>query len=191
MIATWVVVAVVVIAAAPALQSTSNESEFLPDHYESIQATQLQVEKFPGATTPAALLVFQREAGGPLTEADQAQVQKIATELGPELSTKTFQPQVVTVSPDGTPNVSEDGTVQIGVVGLAEGATGFDAQAIDDAMSLRGYLEELAGGTGLRVQSTGAVPQALDSQEASQTTLTVVGTAEGLVDTSGVVIQAA
>ena len=39
----------------------------------------------------------------------------------------------MTVGPDGEPNVSEDGLVQIGIVGLAEDSTGYDPQAFDDA----------------------------------------------------------
>jgi RND superfamily putative drug exporter len=180
-IAAWVVIAGVVIAAAPALQSTSDESAFLPDHYESIQAMKLQAEKFPGATAPAALLVFQRSDGGALTDADQSQIQQIATALGPELSPTTFQQQVVIVNPAGKANVSQDGTVEVGTIGLAEGATGFDPQALDDAAAMRSDLASLVQGTGLTAQSTGAVPQALDSQNSSQSTLTVVGIATVLL----------
>ncbi|HYF72944.1 MAG TPA: MMPL family transporter, partial [Nocardioides sp.] len=62
-IGAWVVLAVAVISLAPALETTQQEEEFLPDHYESVQAYEIQDEKFPGATTPAALLVFEREDG--------------------------------------------------------------------------------------------------------------------------------
>ncbi|UMG93387.1 hypothetical protein [Nocardioides sp. TF02-7] len=54
-IAAWVVVAVAVIVTAPGLETTSDEAEFLPDHYESIQAAELQSEKFSDNATPAAL----------------------------------------------------------------------------------------------------------------------------------------
>jgi RND superfamily putative drug exporter len=176
-IAAWVVIAVAVATLAPPLETTQEESEFLPDHYESVRATELQAEKFPGATTPAALLVFEREDGRPLTQDDQAEVNRIAEELGGELGEDTFVQQVVTVGPDGQPNVSEDGQVQIGIVGLAEGSTGFDAQAFEDAEAMRDDLAALAEGTDLRVQTTGAVPQGLDSQESSARSLAIVGIA--------------
>ncbi len=176
-IGAWVVLAVLVVSLAPALQTTSEESEFLPDHYESIKATELQQEKFPGATTPAAILVFDREDGAQLTEDDQAEVARIAEELGPELGEETFVQQVVTVDPQGQPNLSEDGLVQLGIVGLAEGATGFDPQAFEDAQEMRDELEPLVEDTGLRVQTTGAVPQGLDSQEAGERSLAIVGIA--------------
>ncbi|WP_121256850.1 MMPL family transporter [Nocardioides ferulae] len=176
-IAAWVVLAGVVVSMAPQLQTTTEESEFLPDHYESVQAMELQSEKFPGATTPAAILVFEREDGEPLAEEDQATVARVAEELGPRLGEETFVQQVVTVSPEGRPNVSEDGLVQIGIIGLAEGATGFDPQAFEDAEQLREDLEPLLDDTGLEVATTGSVPQGLDSQESSEQTLAIVAVA--------------
>jgi RND superfamily putative drug exporter len=181
-IGAWVVIAVVVVMTAPALQSTSDESEFLPDHYESIQAAKIQDAKFPGATTPAAILVFERKDGAKLTAADQAAVGKIAEDLGPKLPTKTFLPQVITTDPEGKPNLSADGIVQIGIIGLAENATGFDTQAIDDAKTLRADLKDLAkSAPDLKVQSTGSVPQGLDSQDSSEQTLAIVGAATVLL----------
>ncbi len=173
----WVVVAVAVVALAPKLETTQDQEEFLPDHYESIQAYTVQEEEFPGATSPGALIVFEREDGEPLTEEDQATVGSVAEELGPELGAKTFVQQVVTVSPDGRPNVSEDGLVQIGIVGLAEDATGYDPQAFDDAADMRDDLADLLEGTDLTAQTTGTVPQGLDSQESGDRALAIVGIA--------------
>jgi putative drug exporter of the RND superfamily len=176
-IAAWVVIAIAVATLAPALQTTQEESEFLPDHYESVRATEIQAEKFPGATTPAALLVFEREDGDPLTQGDQAEVTRVAEEIGPTLGEDTFVQEVVTAGPDGQPNISEDGQVQIGIVGLAEGSTGFDAQAFEDAEAMREDLASLTEGTDLQVQTTGAVPQGYDSQESSTRSLAIVGIA--------------
>jgi putative drug exporter of the RND superfamily len=176
-IAAWVVLAIAVVSLAPALETTQEEAEFLPDHYESVQAYEIQEERFPGATSPGALIVFEREDGEPLTREDQAEVTSIAEELGPELGDETFVQQVVTVSPDGQPNVSEDGFVQIGIVGLAEGATGYDPQAFEDAEAMRDDLAALTEGSGLAVQTTGTVPQGLDSQESGERALAIVGIA--------------
>ena len=54
MIATWIVAAIVIVATAPALPTSSQESDFLPSHYESIQALDLQNKAFPAAFTPSA-----------------------------------------------------------------------------------------------------------------------------------------
>ncbi|MFC7492865.1 MULTISPECIES: MMPL family transporter [unclassified Nocardioides] len=168
-------IAIAVAAFAPALTTTQEESEFLPDHYESVQAMKIQEEKFPGATTPAALIVFEREDGEALSEEDQAEVGRISEELGPQLGADTFVQQVVTVSPDGQPNVSEDGQVQIGIVGLADGSTGYDTQAFEDAESMRDSIADLTEGTDLKVTTTGSVPQGFDSQESSERALAIVG----------------
>jgi RND superfamily putative drug exporter len=176
-IAAWVILAVAVVSLAPALTTTQEESEFLPDHYESVQAAKIQDEKFPGATTPAALILFEREDGEPLTQDDQAAIGGIAEKLGPELGKKTFVQQVVTASPDGEPNISEDGKIQLGIVGLADGATGYDTQAFDDAKAMRSDLADLTDGTDLKAATTGSVPQGLDSQESGDRALAIVGIA--------------
>ncbi|WP_243056728.1 MMPL family transporter [Nocardioides sp. SR21] len=176
-IAAWVVIAIAVVSLAPALETTQEESEFLPDHYESIQAFDIQEEKFPGATSPAALIVFEREDGGSLTAEDQATIDQIAQDLGPELGAETFVQEVVTVGPDGEPNLSEDGLVQIGIVGLAEDATGYDPKAYEDAEAMRDDLADLTEGSGLSATTTGSVPQGLDSQESGERALAIVGIA--------------
>ncbi|THV10832.1 MMPL family transporter [Nocardioides caeni] len=176
-IAAWVLIAVIVSATAPALESTQDNSEFLPDHYESIQALQLQEEKFSDAFTPGAILVIEREDGDAPTADDQAQVATIGEELAPKLGKKTFQQQVYAVDEAGEPNLSEDETVMFAVIPLADGASGFDPQAFDDAEDLRDELEKLTEDTGLEIRATGSVPQGLDSQDSSEKTLQIVGIA--------------
>ena len=75
----WIVVSVVVVVTAPKLTATSDQSEFLPSHYESIKAATLQQKAFPQQTAPGAILVFDRKDGKPLTADDQADVQTIVS----------------------------------------------------------------------------------------------------------------
>ncbi len=170
------VLAVVVVLTAPALTSTQDQSEFLPDHYESIKAANLQEEAFPAATTPGALLVFERKDGAELTKADAADVATIAKKLGPELGKKTFAPQVATAGPTGKPPAAGD-PIAVGFVGLADDATGFDTQSMDDAKAMRESIEPLVEGTDLEVKTTGAAAQSLDSQESTESTMAIVGIA--------------
>lgn len=177
-IAAWIVLAGLIIGFAPALKTTTDQSEFLPDSYESIKAETLRAEAFPSNTTPGAILVFDRKDGGKLTQADQAEVARVAEELTPKLGTKTFAEPVVAVGQGGEPNVSEDGLLQIAFVGLAEGATGFDQQAMDDAKKMRDDLDEILGDdSDLQVQTMGAAPSSLDSQESTTRTMEIVGLA--------------
>lgn len=176
-IAAWVLVAVVVASTAPKLESTQDNSEFLPDHYESIQALQLQEEKFSDAFSPGAILVIERANGGELTADDQAEVADLATALAPRLGERTFRPLVIAQDEQGRPSLSDDGTVLFAVIPLADGATGFDARAFEDGRDLREEIEELTAESDLEVRATGAVPQGLDSQESSEDTLLIVGIA--------------
>jgi RND superfamily putative drug exporter len=164
----WVLLAVVVVSFAPKLTSTTDESAFLPKHYESIRAATLQEKEFPSQSQPGAILVFSRTDGGKLTAADSAKVEQVVSALNPKLDTKVFAGAAAQPA-------SDNKLVQIAVVGLAKNATGFDTPAIDAAKKLRKDAKPLVEGTGLRLQSTGAAPQSLDSQESSDKTLAIVG----------------
>ncbi len=50
----WVVVSVLIVVTAPKLSATSDQSEFLPEHYESIKAATLQQKAFPTAERAGA-----------------------------------------------------------------------------------------------------------------------------------------
>ncbi len=176
-IAAWILIAVIVGATAPQLESTQDNSEFLPDHYESIQALKLQSDKFSDAFSPGAILVIERKDGKELTADDQSTAGEITQELAPTLGKRTFQQMVVMQNEVGEPNLSEDGTVLFAVIPLADGATGFDPQAFKDGDKLRDEIKALAKGSDLEVRATGAVPQGLDSQESSESTLLIVGIA--------------
>lgn len=49
----WVIAAGAVISLAPKLTSSSDEASFLPDHYESIRAADVQERDFPSSRTSA------------------------------------------------------------------------------------------------------------------------------------------
>jgi RND superfamily putative drug exporter len=165
----WILVAVAVIATAPALTSTTDEAEFLPSHYESIKAATLQQDAFPSQGQPGAILVFDRKDGGELTAQDSADVESIVETLNGKLD-KAFVPGT-------TQPPSENKLVQIAVIGLAKNATGYDTQSMDAAKQLRADAKPLVKDTDLRLGTTGAAPQSLDSQESSTKTMEIVGAA--------------
>ena len=165
-IAAWIVAAVVIAMTAPALQSTQDQSEFLPEHYESVKALTVQQEAFPERGEIGAIVVFDREDGGKLTEDDQAKVSSIAEEL----NTKSYDNLGTAAA---TP-VSENGLVQAIFVQVKPGKNAFDPTAIEDARNLRADLEPLVEGTDLRSGVTGPAAQSLDSQESSEQALAVV-----------------
>src|SRR5690349_19112419 len=90
----WIVLAAAVILTAPGLQSTTDEAEFLPQHYESIKAANLQEKAFPSQDAPGAILVFDRKDGGKLTAEDSAKVETVVKTLNGQLE-KAFTPGTV------------------------------------------------------------------------------------------------
>lgn len=164
----WVIASALCVTFGPGLTSTADNSEFLPKHYESIRALQVQENEFPGQGNPGAILVFTREDGGKLTPADSAKVTEIMAALNPKLDTKVF-------AGGAAQPASENGLVQLGVVGLAEGSTGFDPAAIDAAKDLRKNVAPLVEGTDLKLETTGIAPQQADSQESGDKALLIVG----------------
>lgn len=165
----WLIAAVAIIATAPSLTSTTDESEFLPSHYESVKAIALQQSAFPSQGQTGAIIVFDRTDGAPLTDADAAKVATVVDQLGPRL-TKPFEG--VAAQP-----VSENKQVEIAAVGLAKGANAYDVTAMDAVKDLRSQLSSLTDGTDLRTAVTGAAAQSLDSQEASKNAEAIVGIA--------------
>ncbi len=165
-IAAWIAAAVIIAATAPALQSTQDQSEFLPSHYESVKALTVQQEAFPERGEIGAIVVFDHEDGSQLTEDDQATVSSIAEQLNAKsydnLGTAAAAP------------VSDNGLVQAIFVTVKPGKNAFDPTAIEDARNLRDDLEPLVEGTGLRSGVTGPAAQSLDSQESSEQALVVV-----------------
>ena len=77
----WLVFVVLVVALAPPFKATNDQADFLPRHYESIKAAELQQDAFPQDNTIGAIVVFDRKDGAKLTEDDQAQIAAVVQGL--------------------------------------------------------------------------------------------------------------
>ncbi|TNY35462.1 MMPL family transporter [Thermomonospora catenispora] len=77
-IAAWLVAAVAVIGLSPELKTESDQSEFLPTKYESVQALEIAQRAFPQQAELSALIVVQRTDGKPITPADSAKIEQAA-----------------------------------------------------------------------------------------------------------------
>ena len=164
----WLVFVVLVVALAPPFKATNDQADFLPRHYESIKAAELQQEAFPQDNTIGAIVVFDRKDGEKLTEEDQAQVAEVVQGLDGNL-----EPAFVSITA-GPP--SENGLVQLAVVGLSEDATGYDTQSFDAVKALRKDLDEAVTGD-LRYGVTGNAAASYDQQESGNKALLIVGLA--------------
>jgi RND superfamily putative drug exporter len=160
-IALWVVAAVAIIATAPALPTTSNESSFLPSNYESIRASSLQDKAFPqtgNVTADAAIIVFARSDGGKLTSADAAKVASVSAALNAKhikniLAVKAGQP-------------SSNQLVQPALVAMNNSVVNANNNNAGNAIKvLRADIKPLIQGSGLSEGVTGTAAQQLDSQQ--------------------------
>jgi len=151
----WVVAAVAIIGLAPKLATNSSESSFLPSHYQSVQAQNLQQSAFPAAAAPGAIVVFERADGGKLTAADSSLVDSIASKLAadhiPTLSTMQAGPP--------SPNKLIQ-TISIQIPNVNGELTTAQTNAIG---TLRSNLASLVSGTDLKAGVTGTVPEDVDS----------------------------
>ena len=169
-VAVWVIAAIAVIAFAPQLSSTTNESSFLPSHYESIQAQNLQESAFPQAAAPAAIIVLERADGASLTSADSATVSSIAAKL------KQANVADVTALQVGQPSANK--LIQTIGVQMPTETDPQDTHQTDAVKALRTQLQADLSGTDLKGGITGTAAQTLDSQSSgnSADVITLVAT---------------
>ncbi|MEU1671918.1 MMPL family transporter [Streptomyces roseifaciens] len=159
-IAGWIIAAVALSLLAPGLKSTTDETEFLPSHYESVQAGKLQEKAFPKTEQPSAIVVFQRSDGGKLTAADRADVAKVTGGLHDKhrkgIARIETNPQAV--SPNG----------EIALANVIAVNKNSQDQTLPDAVKdLRQDAKGLLNGTHLKAGFTGQAATALDAQESS------------------------
>jgi putative drug exporter of the RND superfamily len=174
-IAVWLIAAIAVIASAPQLTTTTDEASFLPSHYESIQATNLQESAFPQAASPAAIIVLERADGSALTASDSATVQQIATKL------EQAHIADVTTLQVGQPSANK--LIQTIGVQMPKESDAQDTHQTDAVKALRTQLQSDLSGTDLKGGITGTAAQTLDSQSSSDKSGLIVG-----VGTIGVII---
>ncbi|MEU9128611.1 MMPL family transporter [Kitasatospora sp. NPDC048540] len=165
----WLVAAVAIIATAPALTAQTDESAFLPKHYESIQASQVQEKAFPANFTPAAMVLFERTDGGKLDDADKAAMAKVVQGL-----TDQHVKLVETILPVSDQSTSKDGRYALSMVGMEKNSA-HKPEAADSAKELREGAKKLAEGSNLKVQLGGQSAQNLDQQDSSKLANMLIG----------------
>ncbi|ATL25341.1 MMPL family transporter [Streptomyces formicae] len=163
----WVVAAGAVISLAPKLTSSSDEASFLPDHYESIRAADVQEEEFPKQQNIGAIIVFQRSDGGKLTAADSGDVVRISKDLQ---ARKIDEVRAVVPG-----EVSPNKLVQTSVVAMPKITNPEDTAQQDAVKQLRTDLKPELKGTDLTAGITGSAAQALDESDASKKAGILVG----------------
>ncbi|BAJ27823.1 MULTISPECIES: MMPL family transporter [Kitasatospora] len=183
----WVIASIGLAAFAPKMSASTDESEFLPKHYESIRAAVVQEDKFPAEFSPAAILLFERTDGGALTDADKADITKITQGLTDQ-HIKLVE-QVIAPSAQ-THTISADGRYGMGMVSIDKTKMQTD-EYTDAAKALRTEGKKLAEGTSLKYQVGGQAAMSLDQKESSSATdaITMFATVVLIVVIVGVIFR--
>jgi RND superfamily putative drug exporter len=160
-IASWIVLAVAIIATAPKLSDVTNsdQSAFLPGSAESAQATKLARSAFPQGQGANAVIVVKRGDGAPLTAADLATIGGLAQRLN------TAKPAAVRgVLFDPAQTVAPNRRVAI----MATQFTGAPQQQdVRDAVAaVRGQAADGLRGTSLKAGMTGEAAIVVDNKQA-------------------------
>ncbi|WP_300681347.1 MMPL family transporter [Nocardioides sp.] len=164
-IATWLILAVLIAAFAPSMKSSSDQSDFLPHHYESIKATNLLSDAFPSKQDVGATVVFDHEDGSALSAADLTKIDAIGKGL--KLGSAFSSVEATTVSPDAQ-------KAAIVNIDLADGVTGQKQSDLDQVKTLRDDLASAVKGTDLRVGVTGSLAQSYDQSQSGKNAEAIV-----------------
>ncbi|OLF18752.1 MMPL family transporter [Actinophytocola xanthii] len=170
-IAGWVLITVAVVSFAPALGDvvTSDQSNFLPSDYESVQAGELATRAFGEQNDSSATIVVRREDGAELSQQDTGAIGDLAQELqGADIERVT---QVVT----GEQAVSPNKKVQLVSVGLK--GIGDDPVLVEAIGKIRDTTAPALEDTGLEYAVTGDVAMFADNADAFDTAFVIVGAA--------------
>jgi putative drug exporter of the RND superfamily len=165
-IAVWVVAAVAIIGLAPKLSTTSTEANFLPSHYQSVQAENLQKKDFPTAATPAAIVVFEAPHGGRLTPAQLTS----AASVGHRLAAA----HIPTVGVVGPAVASKNGLIAVIAIQMPNAQGQLSNAQVNAVHTIRSDVASFDAGTGMRAGVTGTAAQYVDQQSSGNTALKVV-----------------
>ena len=172
-IVAWLVAAAAAIALAPKLDTHTDQQDFLPTKYESVQAGKLADSAFNGSQKTAnELMVVKRSDGQPLTAADQQKIGQAAQTL----QARHF-PNVTVVQTG--PQAVIQNRVQVVSIPLPIGWTDqkLEKKNEDGIKQLRLAAADVFKGTGLRYGVTGQVSSTIDNADSNNRTLELIGVA--------------
>ena len=168
-IAAWVIIAIGITAFAPKLSSvtSSDQTSFLPNKYESVQAQKIADKAFPQSKDDVEILVVKRQDGGKLTSADQSTIQALATNLQAAKLNKVVAVQTSNQS------LSKDGTAQLVQI-VANGQSTGGTADVTFTKDVRAKVKQLVAGSDLTTGLTGQIALSADSSSSFTTATKIV-----------------
>jgi RND superfamily putative drug exporter len=170
-IVAWVVAAVLIIAFSPKLTTESDQGDFLPSSYESIQAANIAADAFPQQEDANSLIVVKRSDGQPLTAADTAKVGQVAQALNAK---KPATVQGFLASPE---TVAPNKAVQVVMVPMKGTSMDDQTKQGDAIKEIRKQLPGQLQGSGLEAKVGGDVAAFVDNEESFTQSFEIVGIA--------------
>jgi RND superfamily putative drug exporter len=170
-IGAWLVAAVAVIVFSPALTTESDQGEFLPSKYESVQAMEVAQKAFPKQADTSALIVVKRSDGRPLTAADTAKVGQTAQAL------QAKKLESVNAFATGEQAVAPNKAVQIISVPMSGMSTEDQEKQTKAIEAIRADLPKQLQGSGLEAKVGGDVAGWVDNADSFEGAFAVVGIA--------------
>ncbi|GAA1838854.1 MMPL family transporter [Actinomadura bangladeshensis] len=170
-IVAWLVAAVVIIAFSPKLTTESDQGDFLPSKYESVQAMKIAEKAFPQQEDTSSLIVVKRSDGKPLTAEDTAKVTEAAKSLNAD------KPATVLNFLTGPQTVAPNKAVQVIMVPM-QGTSMADNEKQGDAVKeIRKDLPALLQGSGMEAKVGGDVASFVDNEDSFNQSFEIVGIA--------------
>jgi RND superfamily putative drug exporter len=170
-IVAWLVAAVLIIAFSPKLTTESDQGDFLPSKYESVQAMNIAEKAFPQQEDTSSLIVVKRSDGKPLTAQDTAKVNEAAKSLNAE------KPPSVLGFSTGAEAVAPNKAVQVIMVPM-KGTSMEDSEKQGDAVKeIRKDLPGLLQSSGLEAKVGGDVAGFVDNEDSFNKSFEIVGIA--------------
>ncbi len=174
-IVAWLVAAAAAITLAPKLDTHSDQQDFLPTKYESIQGAKLADKAFPNGSqkTNSELMVVKRSDGGALTDADQQKNVQVAATL------QAKHIAGVTVVQTGKTTLSQNHKIQVIAIPLPNSYGDAKLEKADETAvkQLRTAATDAFKGSGLHFGVTGNVSSTIDNADSNNKTMALIGAA--------------
>ncbi|MEV0662498.1 MMPL family transporter [Actinomadura luteofluorescens] len=170
-IVAWLVAAVLIIALSPKLTTESDQGDFLPSKYESVQALHIAEKAFPQQEDTSSLIVVKRSDGQALTAQDTAKVNEAAKSLNAK------KPPTVLGFATGPQAVAPNKAVQVIMVPMKGTSMDDNKKQGEAVKQIRKDLPTLLKSSGMEAKVGGDVAGFVDNEDSFNKSFEIVGIA--------------
>jgi RND superfamily putative drug exporter len=170
-IVAWLVAAGLIITLSPKLSTESDQGDFLPSKYESVQAAKIAQKAFPQQEDTSSIIVVKRSDGGKITPADTRVIDKAAASMN------AHKPATVLNFLTGQQLVAPNKAVQVVSVPMKGTDQAASKKQGDAVKEIRKELPGLLKGSGLEAKVGGDVAGFVDNEDSFNKSFEIVGIA--------------